>query len=151
MLGVKGAMDSGLRGDCNMARLADADGGGDLIRGGSMAVVIGPILEPLPDLCTFCGSFVKSVAVGDWSCGAPVADIARCMAAAEGIVGMLLCGARWGLKSWLFFLDLDMLAVLAVPTLCGGRMGEASREVWGEVKIGDREEGRGLVEDRLGS
>ena len=77
MLGVEGGRDSGLRGDCNMARLADADGGGDLILGGSIAVVIGPILEPLPDLCTFCGSVVKSDAVGDWSCGVPVADIAR--------------------------------------------------------------------------
>ena len=73
------------------------------------------------------------------------------MAAAEGIVDMLICGARCGLKSWLFFLDLDMLAALAVPGFCGGRMGEASRAACGEVKIGDREAGRGLVEERFGT
>lgn len=74
------------------------------------------------------------------------------MAAAEGTVGTVIPdvpGARWGLSSWLFFLDLDGLDVLVVPGFSGGRIGEVSREGFGDVGTDDEVDGSGVVNARF--
>lgn len=74
------------------------------------------------------------------------------MAAAEGTVGRLTAavpGARCGLNSWLFFLDLDGLEVPTIPGLSGGRIGEVSREGFGDVGADDEVDGRGVVDARV--
>lgn len=56
------------------------------------------------------------------------------MAAAEGTVGIFALGARIGLKSWLFFLDLFVTRLpVDAPDFAGGLTGEVSREGLGEV------------------
>ena len=60
------------------------------------------------------------------------------MAAAEGTAGMLMLDVlmtRFGLRSWLFFLDLAIFVVLEVPGFSGGRMGDASRDGLGDVDV----------------
>ena len=84
----------------------------------------------------------------------PAADSALCIAAAEGTVGMLgpgALGARWGLRSELFFLDrLVARVAAAMPDCIGGRAGEPSREGLGEAVVEDVVElSNGVVEERL--
>ena len=74
------------------------------------------------------------------------------MAAAEGTAGKVIPavpGARCGLNSWLFFLDLDGLDVLTVPGFSGGRIGEVSREGFGDVGADDKVDGSGVVDARF--
>ena len=69
-------------------------------------------------------------------CEAPVTDKARCIAAAEGTEGMFepaTPGVRPGLRSWLFFLDRVARGRAVFVGFRGGRVGDPSREVWGEA------------------
>lgn len=74
------------------------------------------------------------------------------MAAAEGTVGTrcaeVLC-ARLGLSSWLFLRDLVTLELEVMPGLSGGRIGEVSREGFGDVTADVVAEGRGVVNARF--
>lgn len=65
-------------------------------------------------------------------------EIARCMAAAEGMLGICACCDRDGLTSVEFFLDLIVLGLLVVAALI--LRGEESRDDQGETTAeGDRE------------
>ena len=74
------------------------------------------------------------------------------MAAAEGTVGTIdpeALGARLGLSSWLFLRDLVGLELVTVPGLSGGRMGEVSRDGFGEVAADVVVDVRGVVDVRF--
>lgn len=74
------------------------------------------------------------------------------MAAAEGIVGTrsaeVLCG-RLGLISWLFFRDLVAFELDVMPGLSGGRIGDVSRDGFGDDTADVVEDVRGVVEARF--
>ena len=138
MLGVCGGRGSVLRGECSEGRIDKADGGGDFKRSGAWPAEFPLELYPLLDFCGRGSSVEKSGVAGDCSCGVPVIESALWMAAAEGTVGMLMFDVlvtRLGLKSWLFFLDLDNFIVLAVPGLRGGRTGDTSRDGRGDADV----------------
>ena len=121
--------------------------------------VLGPVREPLacvvlPAFAARVGSAIASWRAEGGRCGVPAADKARCIAAADGTVGMLgpgALGVRWGLMSELFFLDRLAARVAAVmPAFANGRTGEPSREGLGEVVVEEVVElSRGVVEERL--
>ena len=70
------------------------------------------------------------------------------MAAADGTEGIFepdTLGARMGLKSWLFFLDLAIREPVVAADLRGGRVGEASREGRGEFAADEDAERCGMV------
>ncbi len=77
------------------------------------------------------------------------------MAAADGTVGMFVGGARVGLSSWLFFLDLDLdpLDGAAVTGLDDRRMGDGSREGLVELEADEETDRRdadgGVVQARF--
>ncbi len=58
-------------------------------------------------------------------------------------------GGRVGLISVLFVRDLNPLEPSEIPGFSGGRMGEASRDDLGEVKVDEGFERRGVVDARI--
>ncbi len=135
MLGAP-APCSALRGENTEGLIEVADGGGDFNLGD-----VGQRGEfsPVPPLLDFLGlgvSPVGSEVVGLAIGGVPIADKARCTAAAEGTDGwMEPLGARFGLRSWLLSREAVALAEGGIPGFIGGRIGEVSREVFGEFFV----------------
>ena len=109
MLGVGGGSRSFVWEGKGEGWFREADRGGDLTR----LVLTGT--PPLICFCTRCWSFKASDDTVEESRGVPAAESALCIAAAEGVVGMLKAetfGVRWGLRSWLPFLGLVSLVLL---------------------------------------
>ena len=106
MLGVTGADSAFFEGKFG-ALPAFEGGGGDLTLGGLPLGWACP-LRPFPNLWGLEASPLVSWDTVGCNCGVPATDKALCIAAAEGIVGMLepaILDARFGLRSWLLFLE----------------------------------------------
>ena len=87
MLGVGGGSSSFLFGENGEERFMD--GFKEAERGGDLTRLVLTAVTPLNCFCNLCGSLRASDDTVEESRGVPAADSALCMAAADGVVGIL--------------------------------------------------------------